>query len=72
MAGGMHDGCRGRAWQGVCVAGGICGGWGIHGEGDVHVTHAPLDTTRYGQSMRKRYASYWNAFLVEHLRLNNV
>ena len=25
MAGGVH--CRGHVWQGVCVAGGMCG-WG--------------------------------------------
>ena len=31
MVGGMH--CRGHAWQGVCIAGGMHGGGagGIHG-----------------------------------------
>ena len=60
--GGMHGrvGVHGRgacvvgacmAWQGVCVV------------GDVHATHTPPNTMRYGRSMHGRYASYWNAFL---------
>ena len=60
--------------QGVCVAGrGVYGGghaWrgGMHGGGacvaGVRACHAcPSDTTRYGRSMRRRYASFWNAFL---------
>ena len=40
------------AWQGY-----------VHGKGG-HAYHAcPPATTRYGRSMRGRYASYWNAFL---------
>ena len=45
---------RGHAWQGcVCVAGGWHGREGMHG--------------RYYeiQSMSGRYASYWNAFLLD-------
>ena len=50
MAGGMHGG--GHA-LGACVAGGHA--W--------HTCPPRPDTTRYGRSMRGRYASYWNAFL---------
>ena len=55
MAGGMYSGGmhgRGHAWWGACVAGVAC------------MPHMPpLDTMRYGQSMCRQYASYWNAFL---------
>ena len=27
IVGGMHG--RGYAWQGACMAGGMCGGWGV-------------------------------------------
>ena len=64
---GVHSG--GHAWQGACMAGGICvaGGCmtgGVHGRGHACHTHHPPDTMRYGRSMRGRYASYWNAFLL--------
>ena len=50
----------GCAWQGACVAeGGVCGrGCACH-------TRPPPNTTRYGRSMRGRYASYWNTFLLK-------
>ena len=47
----MHG--RGHAWgvwQGACMTGGAC--------------HAHPNTMRYGWSMRRQYASYWNAFLL--------
>ena len=58
MAGGMHGrggGVHGPGgWQGACVAGeGACMAGGMHGwgmcggEGGIHATHAPPDTTRY-------------------------
>ena len=56
--GGVHaqGGVHARGW-GVCVPGCVCMPVG-------HGTHAPpTHTTRYGWSMRGRYASYWNAFL---------
>ena len=71
VAGGMCGGCivggmhgRGHAWQrGICVAGGCMAG-GVHGRGHACHTHHPPHTMRYGRSMRGRYASYWNAFLL--------
>ena len=53
--GGVHG--RGCAWWGACMAG------GVHDGGHACHTHPP-DTTRYGRSMRGRYASYWNAFFL--------
>ena len=55
-----------RAWQGegACMMGGMHGG-GVHGRGAC-MPHTP-DTTRYGRSMRGRYASYWNAFLFKKM-----
>ena len=47
----------GHAWQGTCVAGGH-----VSQGACMPCTPRP-DTTRYGRSMRGRYASYWNAFL---------
>ena len=62
VAGGMH----GR--QGACMAGGVHGGGGVGGMCGRGVcmphTHTP-DTTIYGRSMRRQYASYWNAFLSQ-------
>ena len=62
--------CMAGEGLGACVAGGVCGGSGMRGEGacvakgGVHGMHAPPSvTTRYGRSMHGRYASYWNAFL---------
>ena len=51
MAGGMQG-------RGACVVRGACvaGGCACHAH--------PPDTMRYGRSMRGRYASYWNAFLL--------
>ena len=46
----MAGGC---AWQGVCMAGGVCGG--VHGRG--------VCGRRDGHCSG-RYASYWNAFLL--------
>ena len=65
VAGGMHGGGMhgrghvwwGHAWQGACMVGRMCG------RGGMHATHAPLDIMRYGRSMCRRYASYWNPFL---------
>ena len=60
--GGMH-GKGGHVWQGACMVGdgacmvgGMCGG-GVHG--------------RYYEirSMSERYASYWNAFLLNCLNI---
>ena len=63
VKGGMHG------WGGMCGRGGVCGKRGdMHGKGGVcsergrHAWYA-RPPTRYGQSMRGRYASYWNAFL---------
>ena len=58
MAGG-HAWQRGVCGRGECVAGeGVCMAGG-------HAWHAHIpNTTRYGRSMRGRYASYWNAFLL--------
>ena len=50
----------GHVWWGVCMVGG-------------HACHTcPPDTTRYGRSMRGRYASYWNAFLFIHIFQENL
>ena len=77
MVGGMHGQggawAGGHAWWGDVYGRGVCMAGGMHGwrgawQGDMHATHAPLDTTRYGQSMRGWYAFYWNAFLF-YLRL---
>ena len=39
----------------------------------VHGTHAsPPDTTRYGQSIHGRYASYWNAFLFQREHIDTL
>ena len=46
-------GVEGCAWQGACVVGACM----------AH-TPPPPYTTRYGRSMRGRYTSYWNAFLL--------
>ena len=58
----------GHAWAGgACVAGRKGHVWagGCAWQGGMHATHAPLpDTMRYGRSMRGRYASYLNAFLL--------
>ena len=68
-----HGGMHGR---GACMVGGVHGG-GMHGrevcvargcawQGDMHATHAPNDTMRYGWSMCRHFVleiSYWNAFL---------
>ena len=70
--GGMR-GERGHVWQrGECMAkGGMCGegrhAWqrgGAWQRGEVCMVCMPLPSTRYGRSMRRRYASYWNAFLL--------
>ena len=60
--GGVHGG--GMCDRGVCMAGGMCGREDVHRQGGVHGRGDTTDTTRYGQSMRGRYASYWNAFLL--------
>ena len=55
---------RGHAWQGGMHGRGACVGGGHVWQGG-HAWHTcpPPDTMRYSQSMRGRYASYWNAFL---------
>ena len=72
---------RGCAWQGACVAGGhvwqgACMAGGVPGMGACMarvpggacvVCTPPGDTTRYGRSMRGRYTSYWNVFLLLYL-----
>ena len=54
MAGGMHG--REHAWQGdawwACMAGGL------------HGMHGPPNRYYEIRSMSGRYASYWNAFLI--------
>ena len=66
--GGMHG--RGGMHGGPCVAGGMRGGGvcsgGMHGMGSCMPRMSPLPpgTTRYGRSMRGRYASYWNVILL--------
>ena len=69
MAGGCAWQGEGHAWRGgacmagwVCDGGCMCGGGTMHGRGRACHPHTP-DTTRYGQSMRGRCASNWNAFL---------
>ena len=54
----MAGACRGHAWQGVCMPG------GVHARGTGMPCTLPPNTMRYGQSMHRRYASYWNAFLL--------
>ena len=62
MAGGGACMAGVHAWQVGCVMGGACVVGGMHGRGHACHAHTP-DTTRYGQLMRGRYASNWNAFL---------
>ena len=53
--------------------GNVHGKGGVHGEGGACVAKggacvvctSPRHSTRYGRSMRGRYASYWNAFLLK-------
>ena len=61
---GGHVFVGGCAWQGACMVGGMHVGH-VWQEGHAWHTRPPPrpDTTRYGRSMRGRYASYWNAFL---------
>ena len=67
----------GHAWQGVCMAGGVHGGGACVAEGHawqggMHAMDTPPpNTTRYGQSMRGRYACYWNAFLLV-IKIDNL
>ena len=65
---GGGGGVRGKGARvcvaGACVGGGACvAGGGMRGQGVCMPRMPPPDTTRYGQSMRGRYATYWNAFL---------
>ena len=54
---GVMCGEGGCVWQrGACMA-----------KGEVCMVCMP-PSVRYGQSMRGRYASYWNAFLVTQLK----
>ena len=56
----------GHACWGACVVQGV---GGMRGPGGMHGPHTPPprpDTMRYGRSMSGRYASYWNAFLLEY------
>ena len=55
--GGMHGRGGDHVWQGIVLGGGACmaGGHACHGR-------------YYGiRSMSGRYASYWNAFLLQNL-----
>ena len=66
VAGGMHG--RGDVHgRGACMVGGVhgglCGRWACVAEGAWYA-RPPPNTMRYGRSMRGRYASYWNAFLL--------
>ena len=72
VAGGVHG--RGHMWQGdMCGRGAMCGRghvwqgchvwWGAMCGRGCACPPPPTHTTRYGWSMRERYASYWNAFL---------
>ena len=62
MAGGSIH-VRGASMAGGCMHGGGACMMG-HAWRACH-TRPPPDTTRYGPSLRGRYASYWNAFLFE-------
>ena len=60
---------------GVCVAGGVHGR-GMHGRGDVqgrqvHVWQGGMRGRRDGHCSR-RYASYWNAFLLRNVVSSRV
>ena len=65
----------GHVWQGgvhggACVAWGMCGGVacmarGMHGRGGMHGRYYEI------RSMSGRYASYWNAFLLDHKIYNS-
>ena len=68
MCGGGHGG--GHAWQGGMHGGGVCGGG--HAWQGACMPRMPPDTTRYGRSMRGRYASYWNAFLSPFYSTKNA
>ena len=67
--GGVHGegGCMAKGgawWRGACMVKGACvAKGGMHGEGRACVECTPT-STRYSRSMRGRYASYWNAFLL--------
>ena len=73
--GGIHG--MGRVWRGVCVNGGglcVAGGcvWqdGMHGTGCACHACPPSPGRYYDyciRSMSGRYASYWNAFLLNYL-----
>ena len=54
---------RGHAWQGGMHGGGHAWQRGVCGRGGMHGMHPP---DRYYEiwSMRRQYASYWNAFLL--------
>ena len=65
MAGSMHG--REYAWQGACMAGGMCGG-GVHGRG--HAWQGGMHGRRDGHCSRW-YASYWNAFLFKKSSTEN-
>ena len=62
MAGGMHDGAvqsRGHAWQAGHVQQG-----GMHGRGACMAGRMRYEMRYEIRSMSRRYASYWNAFLL--------
>ena len=68
--GGMRG--RGCAWQGVCMVVGHAWQRGHAWQGGMHAMDTPPpNTTRYGQSMRGRYACYWNAFLLV-IKIDNL
>ena len=55
---------RGACVMGVCMEGGMHGGGGVHGRG--YVWQGGVHGRGGGEirSMSGRYASYWNAFLL--------
>ena len=70
--GGIHGRGGGVHGRGVCMAGGMCGGGCMHGRGacvaegrGACMPCTPPPPARYYeiQTMSRRYASYWNAFL---------
>ena len=55
----------GCVWQGACIAGSLYGKGAMRGDGGGCVWHARPPPRYYGiRSMSGRYASYWNAFLL--------
>ena len=58
VKGGVHG-------EGACMAKGVWQRRECMAKGGMCAKHPPPDTTRYSRSMRGRYASYWNVFLLQ-------